>query len=215
MRPPDADDLVGRVAGGDRSAAGTLLDALGESTDTAERARLLDPLARTAGSSGHALEVLVTAVDRFDLAVPAIRNLVVSPQDVEEVAQDVLIAVSTSVDGYRADARFTTWLSAVARNTTIAYLRRQRDAAVLDDDAPVSNAARLSSMVATRASLRAAIDELEPIYREPLVLRDVEQQSYQAVADRLGLNLNTAKSRIFRARAMLAGRLAPDERPDV
>lgn len=214
MAGGDPEDLVGRVVSGDRSAVRTLLDRLADVDTPAARADLLDPLAGAAGSSGHALEVVLTAVDRDGLAVPAIRNLLVSPHDVEDVAQDVLIAISTSIGSYRADARFTTWLAAVARNTTIAYLRRKRDAATLDEDAPVSTGARLSSMVADRATLRDAIDQLEPLYREPLVLRDVHQHPYQTVADRLGLNLNTVKSRIFRGRAILASRLDPSELPD-
>lgn len=213
MRPGDASAIVGRVIAGDRSAGRELLAALAVA-DPETAARFLDPLARAAATSGRALEVLLTAVDRQDLAGPAVHALLVNPHDAEEVTQDVLIAVCRSIGSYRGEARFTTWLATVARNTAIAYLRAKRDAVELDDDAPLSIGPRLSSMIATRATLRAAIEQLEPLYREPLVLRDVEHRSYQAVADELGLPLNTVKSRVLRARALLVGALGPGLLPD-
>lgn len=180
-----------RAAGSDRDALAGLLDA------TAVRA---------AGGSDEALEDLIWAVDELHLARSAIRLLVVQEADAEEVEQDVLIAVAETIGSFRAEARFTTWLHQVARYKAIAQLRRRRDAVALVDE-EMSDAARISSMIATRTVLDAAIAGLPDLYREAVVLRDVEQLPYSEVADRLGLNLNTVKARVSRGRALAAAKL--------
>jgi RNA polymerase sigma-70 factor, ECF subfamily len=181
-----------RAAAGDRDAV----------------ADLLDPLAREAAAgSPEAVEVLVWAVDELGLARPAIRNLVVDEADVEEVTQDVLVAVAETIDGYRGEARFTTWLHQVARFKAIAFLRRRRETMALPDDEAVGDAQRISSMIATRASIDDVLRQLPDEYREPVLLRDVQQLPYDQLAERLALNVNTAKSRVARGRALVAARL--------
>lgn len=199
------------VAGVDR-ADRDLLELLG---DESHRSDLLDALAAAAPGSSRALEVLLTAVHRERLAAGAIHRVIVDHHDAEEIEQDVLIALARSIGSFRGDARFTTWLHTVARNVAVDFLRRRRELAVLDDGDRIELTAsgRLSSMIATRATVRAAVDELPEMYRAAVTLRDVEHLSYQEVADRLGLNLNTTRSRIARGRALLAGDLGPELDP--
>jgi RNA polymerase sigma-70 factor, ECF subfamily len=171
-------------------------------------AAVLDPLASAAAAgSPEALEDLVWAVDELDLARPALRQLLVQELDVDEVAQDVLVAVAETVHGYRGEARFTTWLHQVARFKAIAFLRRKQATAPLADDEQVGDARRISSLIATRTSIDDVLRGLPDLYREPVVLRDVRQLPYDQVAERLGLNLNTAKARVARGRALVAARL--------
>jgi RNA polymerase sigma-70 factor, ECF subfamily len=197
-------DLLRRIADGDRRAAATVLERV-RSVDGAARALWLDPLAVLAGSNSEALVVLLTAIDDCGLADPAIRALIVDPGEVEEVRQDVLIRVTRSIRSFRGDARFESWLSAVARHATIDTIRRKRHTVALDDDAEVSDQQRLSSMIATRESVRAMLDDLDELYRLPLVLREIDGRSYDEISETLGLPLNTVKSRIFRGRALLTG----------
>jgi RNA polymerase sigma factor (sigma-70 family) len=177
-------------------------------------AALLDPLARAAAAgTPAAVELLVWAVDELGLARPAIRRLLVDDGDVDEVAQDVLVAVAETVRGFRGDARFTTWLHQVARFKAIAFLRRKRPTEPLPDDASagamaVGDAQRISSLIATRTSIDEILDTLPPGYREPVVLRDIEQLPYDEIAVRLDLKVNTAKTRVARGRALVAARLA-------
>ena len=167
---------------------------------------LLDPVAlRAAGGDHDALEDLIWAVDELHLARSAVRRLVVQDADAEEVEQDVLVAVAETIRGFRGEARFTTWLHQLARHKAIAQLRRRKDAVALADE--VGDAARISSMIATRTALDAAIAGLPDLYRDAVVLRDVEQRPYTEVADRLGLNLNTVKARVARGRALAAAKL--------
>lgn len=175
--------------------------------DSARLSAVLDPTALAAAESADDLEVLLWAVDRLELALPAIRRILIDEADVDDVRQDVLVAVAETVAGYRGEARFTTWLSQVARFKAIAHLRRKRENATLDDGT-VADAVRISSQLADRATLHDVLAGLPDRYREPLVLRDVHQLPYQQVAGRLGLNLNTVKSRVARGRALVAARLA-------
>lgn len=170
-----------------------------------ERAELLDDLARRAADLGL-LEILLWAIDELDLARPAIRRLVVAESDVDDVAQDVLVAVAESITSFRGDARFTTWLHQVARFKAIAYLRRQREQVPLDDD-HVGDAHRMSSLIATRATVQRVVDELPEHYRHPVRLRDIEQLPYDEVAARLGIPPATARTRVARGRALAAARL--------
>jgi RNA polymerase sigma-70 factor (ECF subfamily) len=209
---------VAAAGEGDRAALRRVRQAL-RSLGPADReavAELVDPVARAAAAgSPAALELLVWAVDELGLARPAIRQLLVDDADVDEVAQDVLVAVAETVRGFRGESRFTTWLHQVARFKAIAHLRRRAPAPVADPAAaegggpePLGDAQRISSMIATRASIGEVLRDLPDEYREPVVLRDVEQLSYEELSSRLGLNPNTAKTRVARGRALVAARLA-------
>lgn len=205
---PIAPAVVTAAADGDRRAGDTVRAALvAEGRDSS----LLDDVAAAAADgSVAALELLLGAIDDLGLSRTAIRRLVLDPTAVDDVAQDVAIVVAERIGSFRGEARFTTWLYQVARFKSIDHLRRQRDQVSLDgsDELPGSDAARISSMIATRTTLRAAIDELPDHYRGPLVLRDVERLRYDEIAERSGIPLNTAKTRVARARALLAGKLA-------
>jgi RNA polymerase sigma-70 factor (ECF subfamily) len=193
---------------GDRRAADAVLAALRNGKPDG----VLDKVAAAAaGGSLPALELLLAAVDELGLSRTAIRRLVLEPAAVDDIAQDVLITVAEKIGSFRGEARFTTWLYQIARFKAIDHLRRERHAESLDDEqlaAPGRDAARISSLIADRAAIRAAIDTLPDHYRGALVLRDVERLRYAEIAERIGIPLNTAKTRVARGRALLAGKLA-------
>ena len=67
-------------------------------------------------------------------------------------------------------------------------------------------------MISSRTVLRELIDQLPEHYRTAIVLRDVETLPYDEIARREGIPLNTAKTRVARGRALIAGRLASGSR---
>lgn len=71
----------------------------------------------------------------------------------------------------------------------------------------MGDAVRISSMIASGTVLDDAIGGLPDLYRDAVVLRDVEQLPYAEVAERLELNLNTVKARAARGRALAAAKL--------
>lgn len=174
----------------DRDARGDLLDAMA---------------ARAATGDLRALDDLLWAVDHLALGRPAIRRLVLGEDDAEDVEQDLLIAVAESVHSFRGESRFSTWVHALARRKAVDALRRRRPTSSLPPD--LGDAARISSMIATRTTLDGAIAGLPDLYRDAVVLRDMQGHEYAEVADRLGLGLNTTRTRIARGRALVAAQL--------
>lgn len=197
-----------QVRHGDVAARAALQAALRDAGgDRDAQAALLDPLARLAGSGdANGLDALIWVVDALHLAHRSIARLVLDESDADDVAQEVLIAVAEHVGSYRGEARFTTWLHGVARNKAVAFLRRKRDDAVLGEQ--TGDVARISSMIATRSMLDDAIAAIADPYREAVILRDIDGLSYEEVAERLGVKLNTVRTRIARGRALAAGHLA-------
>ncbi len=172
--------------------------------DDGERTALLDGLAADAGGGdAAALDQLLSLIDAHRLGRGPIRSLIVNDADADDVAQDVLIKVAAGIGGFRGESRFTTWLHTVARNCAIAHLRRRRDDTTLREQ-DLSLQRRVSSLIATRDDLRAAIEDLPEHYRAVIVLRDVHGRSYAEVARQLDLEVGTVRSRLARGRALLA-----------
>lgn len=193
------------VDGGNASRARRVLADIAES----ERDDALDRLARRAAAgSSLAVELLVEVVDQHGLARRAVRRYLFDDRAVDDVVQDTLVTVAQSVGSFRGEARFTTWVHRLARNRAVDHLRRARSADPLDGEHDGA-AARISSMIVSRESVRQLLADLPAHYRDAVVLRDVERLPYAEVADLLGLNLNTVKSHVARGRALLANRVGP------
>lgn len=179
--------------------------------ETADDGDLLDELAGQAASGDlAALDALLRVVDERRLARGAVRRTILHDADVDDVVQDVMVAVAEGIGGFRGDARFTTWMTTIARHKAIAHLRRRRDEAPLPDDDAVGDAERVSSLLATRATVDGVIARLPEIYRAVVVLRDVEQRPYDEIAARLDVNEHTVRTRAARGRALAASLLAEE-----
>lgn len=205
------DDLIWQLEKGQSTAETRLQSHYSEGGDQA--AEVLDLLgASAAAGSPYSLEMLLGLVADGSLARPAIARHVQDRELVEEVEQEVLISVARSIHRYRSESRFTTWLFSLARNTAISEVRRQRPTTNIADDDVLGdfNARRMSSLVAERDMVREAIDSLPAVFRETVLLRDVERLSYSEIAERQGLAINTVRSRLSRGRALLAAKL-PDQ----
>jgi RNA polymerase sigma-70 factor, ECF subfamily len=174
--------------------------------DRIEVSEQLDQFAREASEgSREALDSLLQMVDDLRLAATTVRRFIINEELVDEATQDTLIAVAESIHKFRSEARFTTWLYAIARNVAIGHLRRLNPEISLDTaDESAGAGRRLSSVVAERTVIQRAIEQLPPHYRETVMLRDVERRSYEEIAEALGIELNTVRSRLARGRAMLA-----------
>ena len=139
--------------------------------------------------------------------------------EAEELAQEVFIAVFKHVDSFRGDSKFSTWLFRIATNRAknrVKYLaRRNRDRHQDLDDTPESNIEKNPVGGETaRPDRKAMGHELESVMQEGLedlnekhrtviVLRDVENLTYEEIADVLEIAEGTVKSRLYRARSQL------------
>lgn len=132
-----------------------------------------------------------------------------SPEDAAELTQDTFLRAYQGLNRWRPDAQFKTWLFRIARNGAFDLLRRGKvvEFVELDDEADMPDAAAGPEAVVETAQryrvLEAALLRLPAEHREILLLREIEDMSYEHIADVLDLNIGTVKSRIARARAAL------------
>ena len=139
----------------------------------------------------------------------------------EDVSQDVFLALFRSLANFRGDSQLSTWVFRVVVNHCKNRRQYQRRRAMdlheplegnrPDPDAPKRQIADEgpgtdARLHATEAQglLDQALLDLEEEHRAVIVLRDVQDLSYEEIADVLGIPRGTVKSRIHRARAQLA-----------
>jgi len=137
-----------------------------------------------------------------------ILSRVSDPDDADDILQDVFVKLHTHIDTLRDEDRLTAWLYQIARNTITSHYRdRGRTVPVPKtlavEDEPFENDAR--DRIA--ASLKAMVEYLPAKYRHAVVLSELEGVPQHEVADRLGLSLSGAKSRVQRGRDMLRAAL--------
>jgi RNA polymerase sigma-70 factor (ECF subfamily) len=139
-------------------------------------------------------------------------------EDACEVVQDAFISAYRNLKGFRAEAKFTTWLTAITVNLSKNRLKRviirqkrepvSLDAPIMTNDGevmpdPPSNEPSVLDRMERRdmkQKVQDCIGELDPDFREVLVLRDLQDFSYDEIGEMLKVAAGTVKSRLFRAR---------------
>jgi RNA polymerase sigma-70 factor (ECF subfamily) len=148
-------------------------------------------------------------------------------EDAEEVAQDVLLKVYQKIEAFRGDAALSSWIYRITFNTAMSRLRREKAGRGAKTEAvrpqpPVEGApggaadepadwSGLADDQLLRGQLRrrlaSALKELPPIYRLPVLLRDIHGLSTEEASARLQVKDQTFKSRLHRGRLILRDRL--------
>jgi RNA polymerase sigma-70 factor (ECF subfamily) len=142
--------------------------------------------------------------------------------DAEDVVQDACLRALRGISGY-SGANGRAWTLAIVRNAAYDWLRKNRPAAIVPVDdlesaerlAPRDHAAVAppvdpeTALIAKSDELRlqAAIEELPTVFRETVVLRDVQGLGYREIAEITGVPIGTVMSRLARARERLIERL--------
>jgi RNA polymerase sigma-70 factor (ECF subfamily) len=180
---------------------------------------------RLRGQDEHALAELSSLYGAriYQLAFRYMRN----HEDAEEVVQDVLLKVFRKIELFRGDSALSSWVYRITFNTAMSRLRRTRlsrlaevteleiGTSIHEDGSGALDPADWSQM-ADEAMLRqelrerlvAAVGDLPPIYREPVILRDLRGLSTEEASTRLRVKDQTLKSRLHRGRLLLRERLA-------
>jgi len=152
-------------------------------------------------------------------------RLTSNAEDARDLTQDTFLRALRSIKGFRGDAELKTWLFRIAinesRNRFRWWKRRRRevtislDATIGDSDTSYSDTIAESSMSPEDSALmrereyalKAALLDLAIIYREAIILCDIQGMTYDQTAAALGVGIGTVKSRISRGREELRRRL--------
>jgi RNA polymerase sigma-70 factor (ECF subfamily) len=152
-------------------------------------------------------------------------SILQNEHNAEDAAQEAVLKALKNLASFRAEAKFGTWLVSIALNEARARLRHERVLKFESVDAPIEDEeGEFVPAVITdwrevplealqrkelRELLRCALEKLPELYREVLVLRDLEEQSIADTAAILGVSDGVVKTRLLRARLMMQKILAP------
>jgi RNA polymerase sigma-70 factor, ECF subfamily len=193
---------------------------VGDPADTTNGDAEIDWLRRARAGDEAAFGEIVRAHHErvFRRVVSIIRN----EHDARDVCQEIWLTVWRSLKDYRGDAKFSTWLYAIATRRAIDHLRKRqrwfsRFLPFLTDGEnsevtvePVSSAPGPRDQMEANerdARFERAIAALPPKLRAVLAMREIEGLSYEEIARTLDCRPGTVMSRLFNARRLLAQKL--------
>lgn len=151
-------------------------------------------------------------------------------EEAEDILQEVFISVFKQIDSFRGESNLATWIYKIATNHCInrkKYLSRRRHydkrslGDLADRDQPTDGGGMASSLprpdemaegFQMEQLVQEAISSLEEEYRLVLVLRDIQNLSYEEIEQIIGVPSGTVKSRLHRARMALKDKLGPNLR---
>jgi RNA polymerase sigma-70 factor, ECF subfamily len=158
------------------------------------------------------LTAFETLVERHRDVVFRIAARIVGPTEAEDVTQDTFLRAFHRLDQFRGESPFRPWLLRIANNAALNALARRRPAPGLlqhDDEAgsELSDKERTPAeqleIGERRERLARKLQEVSPVHRAVLVLRDLEGLSYEEIAQVTTAPLGSVKGRLFRARREL------------
>ena len=152
-----------------------------------------------------------TVLPHLDAAYNLARWLTRNDQDAQDVTQEACLRAFRFFDGYQG-GNMRAWLLTIVRNTCYTWLRQNRppgsavefDEEIHSDQSTGGADPEFQALAsADKETLRRALEELPDVFREALVLRELEGMSYKEIADVTSVSLGTVMSRLARGRTRL------------
>jgi RNA polymerase sigma-70 factor (ECF subfamily) len=139
------------------------------------------------------------------------RYLTRASSESEDLAQDVFLKMFFGIKGFEHRAAFKTWIMRVKANHCLNWIGKKRGQSFVDIQDPIVEAGEEALQVAPEAEratqalddrerIEQVLDSMTDNLRIPLLMRDLDQMSYQEIADEIGIGLSAVKMRIKRAR---------------
>lgn len=169
-------------------------------------------------------------LERFQSPVyNLVQRLIEDPNEAGDVTQDVFVKVFRNVGSFRGQSSLKTWIYRIAvneaHNRRRWFGRHKKPEVGLEAEGEgrgyldhLSDGGRSPYDLALnkewRSAIEKALDELNPVFRSAVVLRDLEDLSYEEIADVLDVSLGTVKSRILRGRESLRKALLEQLEPE-
>ncbi|MES2129657.1 MAG: RNA polymerase sigma factor RpoE [Pseudomonadota bacterium] len=177
---------------------------------------------RVQAGDRHAYDLLVAKYQRRLMRL--VSRLVHDPAEAEDIVQESFIRAYRGLRHFRGDAAFYTWLYRIGINTAKNALANEgrrvptstemdmAHAEALGDDAHLRDINTPEAVLASKQialTVSAALDSLPLELRTAIVLREIEEMSYEQISEVMACPIGTVRSRIFRAREVIAERLKP------
>lgn len=133
-------------------------------------------------------------------------------EDALDASQEVCIKIYKSIEKFKGESKFATWVYRITYNTCMDLLKKRKNEFSYDDviDYELHREDRIESIIESRElkyDLKESIMKLNDDYRMIIILRDIEGLSYQEISEILNIESGTVKSRLFRAREALRNEL--------
>jgi RNA polymerase sigma-70 factor, ECF subfamily len=191
-------------------------------TETSESRDEAQMIASILAGNAHEFHDLIRPYERsvYSMTLSLLQN----EADAEDAAQEAFLKAFRNLKGFRAEAKFSTWLVSIALNEARSRLRQGKTMKMQSLDEPPDEQGHTSPALLrdwreipsealerqeVRSLLQRAITDLPLIYREIFLLRDVEELTVKESAEALGISVASVKVRLHRARMMLQKTLAP------
>ena len=139
----------------------------------------------------------------------------------DDVTQQIFLKLFTAIRQFRGDSEFTTWLYRLVVNACLDERRRRRRLVPMPETVTMKNPSDKKPQEKQYArrevseAVQAAIGELKPKFRLPILLKYIEGLSYEEIASVMGCSKGTVASRLNRGHSQLAKRLAHLNNPAV
>ena len=162
----------------------------------------------------NAFGTLVASYEKFIFNV--VCKMFSNSEDASDIAQEALIKAYKNIDKFDFNSSFSTWLYRITVNACIDEMRRRKGRESIsidaeDEESGLAVQIEDTSLGAeerviqneTVSEVRAAIDKLSEEHKTVIILRDLQDMTYEQVAQTLDLSIGTVKSRLARARKSL------------
>ena len=143
-------------------------------------------------------------------------HLLGSPEEAQDVAQDAFVQAFVKLDSFRGNSAFYTWLYRIAFNVAMSHRRRKKPTTSVDEAKEMAGVEPIDTegaperrmLESERAGqVHEALAQLSTEHRTVLVLREMDGQPYESIAEILDLPVGTVRSRLHRARLQMREQL--------
>lgn len=165
-----------------------------------------------------AFEILVRKYEKF--VCTTVYSVVRNYDDSYDVAQEVFLKLYHSIGSFKAESSFSSWLYRIAKNSALDFLRKEKynrknvslstensdgEETVIEvaDTSEKNNPEKSYLKEEQKKLLYESLDELSDDHKQIIIMRDIDGYAYEDIAEMLGLEPGTVKSRLFRAREAL------------
>lgn len=131
-----------------------------------------------------------------------------NPTEAEEICQDVFLKVYLNIDKFEGRSSFKTWIYRIAKNTFLEFKRKAKGEILTNEFDIIENPSTHRAytpedyilQIEAQGQIKKALMKMSDKYRNFIILRDIQELSYQEISEITDIKLNTVKVNIYRAR---------------